>query len=117
MGKPELEHAYYDSSRLVLEDKIKITPDDSRLYSSLGLPMLAWDIKKKPLKAGEKAVEMLPISKEAYRGSYRVEDLARIYIMTGEYEKAPKRLSCFISSRKVINKSITIRSNLEAVKK
>ena len=97
MGKPELEHAYYDSSKLVLEDKIIITPDDSRLYSSLGIAYAGLGHKKEAIEAGEKAVEMLPISKEAYRGTYRVEDLARIYIMTGEYEKALKEIKLLLS--------------------
>jgi TolB-like protein/Tfp pilus assembly protein PilF len=97
MGKPELEHAYYDSSRLVLEDKIKITPDDSRLYSSLGIAYAGLGHKKEAIEAGEKAVKMLSISKEAYRGTCRVEDLARIYIMTGEYEKALKEIKLLLS--------------------
>jgi serine/threonine-protein kinase len=97
MGKPELEHACYDSSRFVLEDKIKITPDDSRLYSSLGIAYAGLGHKKEAIEAGEKAVEMLPLSKEAYRGTCRVEDLARIYVMTGEYEKAIKEIKLLLS--------------------
>ena len=34
------------------------------------------------------AVELLPMSKEAWAGAYRVEDLARIYAMVGEYDAA-----------------------------
>ena len=37
---------------------------------------------------GEKAVSLLPMSKEAYRGSCRLQDLAKIYTLVGEYEKA-----------------------------
>ena len=30
-------------------------------------------------------VELLPVTKDAWRGPYRVADLARIYVMVGEY--------------------------------
>ena len=40
---------------------------------------------------------MLPVSREVWRGSHRVEDLARIYTMVGEYDKAIPLLSEFFS--------------------
>ncbi len=39
MNKPELEHAYYDSTRILLEKKIIDFPEDQRLYSSLGIAL------------------------------------------------------------------------------
>ncbi len=42
-------------------------------------------------------VELLPMSKEAWRGAYRVEDLARIYVMTGEYDAAIDQLEFLLS--------------------
>ena len=43
------------------------------------------------------AVELLPVSKEAMRGPYRVEDLARIYVMVGEYDAAIDQLEYLLS--------------------
>jgi hypothetical protein len=37
------------------------------------------------------------MSKEAWRGAYRVEDLARIYVMTGEYDAAVDQLEFLLS--------------------
>ena len=42
-------------------------------------------------------VALLPVSKEAMRGLYRVEDLARIYVMVGEYDKAIDQLEFLLS--------------------
>jgi TolB-like protein/Tfp pilus assembly protein PilF len=96
-NNPDMEHAYYDSSRIMLENRILRTPDDSRLYSSLGIAYAGLGRKKEAIEAGEKAVELLPISKEAWSGTDRMEDLARIYVMTREYEKAVERIELLLS--------------------
>jgi hypothetical protein len=42
-------------------------------------------------------VELLPISKDAWRGQYRVEDLARIYVMVGKYDLTIEKLEYLLS--------------------
>ncbi len=37
------------------------------------------------------------MSKEAYRGAYRVEDLARVYAMVGEYDAAIDQLESLLA--------------------
>ena len=49
------------------------------------------------IKAGEKGVELLPVSKEAWAGTYRVMDLAQIYAMTGEYDAAIDQIEYLLS--------------------
>ena len=39
----------------------------------------------------------MPVSKEAMRGVHRVEDLARIYVMVGEYDAAIDQLEFLLS--------------------
>ena len=39
----------------------------------------------------------MPISRDAWRGSYRVADLARIYVMVGEYDAAIEQLDLLLS--------------------
>ena len=97
MDNPELAYAYYDSSRIMLEDMLTVAPDDSRLYSSLGLAYAGLGRKKEAIDAGEKAVELLPVNKDAYRGTFRMEDLAQIYVMVGEYEEALTRIDTLLS--------------------
>jgi tetratricopeptide (TPR) repeat protein len=64
INKPELEHAYYDSARLMLEKMIISFPEDPRLYSSLGITYAGLGFDKEAISANEKAVKMLPVSKE-----------------------------------------------------
>ena len=97
MNKHEQEHAYYDSTRKFLEKRILDSPEDQRLYSSLGIAFAGLDLDEEAIKAGEKAVKLLPVSKEAYRGPFLVEDLALIYVMVGKYDEAIKQIKYLLS--------------------
>ena len=44
------------------------------------------------MRQGKLAVEKLPISKDAYQGAYIQHQLARIYILVGEPDKALDQL-------------------------
>jgi len=92
MNKPELERAYYDSTRKFLEKRIIDFPEDQRLYSSLGIAYAGLGLNDKAISAGEKAIKLLPVSKEAFRGIFLVEDLALIYVMVGKYDEAIKQI-------------------------
>jgi len=97
LDQPQLAHFYYDSARIVLEDSLNNWSNDSRFHSALGITYAGLGRKADAIREGELAVELLPISKEAYRGTYRVEDLARIYVMLGEYEVAIDKLEFLLS--------------------
>jgi TolB-like protein len=97
MNKPESEHAYYDSARIFLEKRIIDFPDDQRLYSSLGIAYAGLGLDDKAISSGEKAVKLLPVSKEAWKGVYLVEDLALIYVMVGKYDDAIKQIKYLLS--------------------
>ena len=92
MGRLDLARNYYDSARIALEAGLDENPEDPRLYSALGKVYAGMGMKEKAIESGKKGVELMPIEKEAYRGIFRVEDLARIYVMTGEYQEAIKQL-------------------------
>jgi tetratricopeptide (TPR) repeat protein len=97
MGNQQLERAYYDSARSVLETQIQQQPDDSRYRSALGIAYAGLGRKDDAIREGELAVELLPMTREAFRGAYRAEDLARIYAMVGEYDAAVDQLEHLLS--------------------
>jgi tetratricopeptide (TPR) repeat protein len=97
MNKPELEHAYYDSARIFLKKRIIDFPGDQRLYSSLGIAYAGLGLNEKAISEGEKAVKLLPVSKEAYKGPFLIEDLAQIYVMAGKYDEAIKQIKYLLS--------------------
>jgi serine/threonine protein kinase/TolB-like protein/Flp pilus assembly protein TadD len=97
MGKQSLERASYDSARAVLEKRVKEQPDDGRFHSALGIAYAGLGRKEDAVREGKLGVELLPIPKEAWRGTYRVRDLARIYTMVGEQSAALDLLEDLLS--------------------
>jgi serine/threonine-protein kinase len=93
----QLEQAYHDSTRSIVETRIRERPDDERYRSALGIAYAGLGRKEEAIREGELAVELLPMSKEAFRGAYRVEDLARIYTMVGEYDAAIDQLEILLA--------------------
>jgi tetratricopeptide (TPR) repeat protein len=97
MGNRQSERAYYDSARSVLETRIQEQPDDDRYRSALGIAYAGLSRTEEAIREGESAVELLPMSEEAWRGALRVEDLARIYTMVGEYDTAIDQLETLLA--------------------
>lgn len=88
---------HYDLSRRQIEEKLQEYPEDSRLYSSLGICYAGLNQKEKAIQSGKKAVEILPLEKEAWRGYNRLLELAQIYVMTEEYDLAFEQLEILLS--------------------
>jgi serine/threonine-protein kinase len=97
MNMPGKAYKYYDSARITLESRILKNPEDPRLYSAIGIAYAGLGLKEKAIEAGERAVELMPINKDAWRGVYRVEGLARIYVMVGEYDAALEQIKLLLS--------------------
>jgi serine/threonine protein kinase/Tfp pilus assembly protein PilF len=96
-GQKELKRQYYESARDILESKIKEDPDDARLHSSLGIVYGGLDRKEDAIQEGKHAVELLPAKKDALRHKDRLIDLAKIYAMVGEYDKAIDKIEYLLS--------------------
>ena len=97
MNKEELAKKCYDEARSILEAKIKEQPEDERLHSSLGVAYAGIGHKEDAIREGKLGVEMLPVSKEAWRGARRVEDIAKIYVMVGDLDAGVDQLEFLLS--------------------
>jgi tetratricopeptide (TPR) repeat protein len=97
MGNQQAEQAAYDSARNILDSKTQELPEDARFHSSLGIAYAGLGRKQDAIREGKLAVELLPVTKEAWKGLYRVEDLAKIYVMVGEYDLAIEQLKYLLS--------------------
>ena len=97
MNQPDLERTHYESARVMLESRIEAQSEDARFHSALGIAYAGLGRKGEALREGELAVELLPVSKDAYQGAYRAIDLARIYAMVGETDDAIDRLEYLLS--------------------
>jgi len=97
MKRNVLAKNYYDDARRILETKIQQYSEDARFHSSLGIANAGLDRKEDAIREGKRGVELYPVTKDAWRGLYRVKDLARIYVMVGEFDAAIDQLEFLLS--------------------
>jgi TolB-like protein/Flp pilus assembly protein TadD len=83
---------YADSARLGIEETLKATPDDPQRRAFLGLALAYLGREAEAIKEGERAVALAPASRDGYIGPYLQHLLARIYVLTGEQDKAIDQL-------------------------
>jgi tetratricopeptide (TPR) repeat protein len=84
--------AYGDSARAALEQQLKATPEDGGRHALLGVALAYMGRKADAISEGERGVALLPVSKDAFGGAYNLHQLARIYLLVGEPEKALDQL-------------------------
>jgi eukaryotic-like serine/threonine-protein kinase len=71
-----------------LQKELKKHPQDSRMHSALGLSYAGLGEKENAIREGKRGLELMPVSKEAWRGTYRLLDLAQIYTIVGKQDLA-----------------------------
>jgi eukaryotic-like serine/threonine-protein kinase len=84
--------AYADSALAGFDARLAGAPDDAQSYVFRGLALAYLGRKAEAIAAGERGLALLPIEKDTYTGPYLQHQLVRIYVETGEYEKALDRL-------------------------
>ena len=97
LNQPKEEQAYYDSTQSLLEIKVQEQPEDARFHSALGIAFAGLGRKEEAIRAGKRSVDLMPISKDAWRGLFRVANLAHIYVMVGEHDAALDQIESLLS--------------------
>jgi TolB-like protein/Flp pilus assembly protein TadD len=93
----DLAKKYYDKVLEIVKAKIQQEPDDARLHSALGIAYAGLGRRQEAIREGRLAADLLPIGKDAMRGTYRVGDLARIYVMVGDFDLAVDQIAFLLS--------------------
>jgi len=92
--------AYYDSARIVYENKIKLFYDDYLQHSQVGIAYAGLGMKEKSILEGKEAVDLLPLSKDAKNNPLLRKWLAQIYTMVGEKDAAIDELKDLLLLKK-----------------
>ena len=87
-GENQKAQVEYEKAVKIMEEKIQEYPDDFRMFNALGMAYAGLGMKDEAMEAGEKAVELLPLSKDALMGLDAMMGLTRIYAKLGEDNKA-----------------------------
>ena len=89
---------FYEEARIFLEAEILKDPNDSLRHSALGITYAGLGRKEEAIREGQLAVELLPVTKDAWVGLWRLEDLARIYVMIGEFDAAIDQIQYLVQN-------------------
>ncbi len=79
---------YAEIARADFVKQLEAVPQDAQVHAVLGLSLAYLGRKAEAIREAERAVELLPNSRDAHLGPYIQHELVRVYILTGEYEKA-----------------------------
>jgi tetratricopeptide (TPR) repeat protein len=94
-GQGDMERARraFETARGLVEADPRQCLDDAKTNSMLGLIDAALARKEAALREGRRAVELLPVSKDAYDGPVVATNLAVIYAQVGERDLALQQLA------------------------
>ena len=91
-GRHALARAHYDSARVVAARAVQSNPGDANAHSALAIAYAGLGMKREAEAEARDAIALLPLSVDAWRGLYRLEDLARVHAMLGDVGAAVVQL-------------------------
>jgi serine/threonine-protein kinase len=98
LGKPEKAAAAYEAARRSLEDAVAASPDDPRLHSSLGIVYAKQERSAEAVREGVRATELLTRSMDGFYYVSYVADLAHIYTILGDNDRALEQLEYLLAN-------------------
>jgi TolB-like protein/tetratricopeptide (TPR) repeat protein len=97
------QHVYAEKARATFEQELRDTPDNSQLHTLLGLSIAYLGRRDEAIREGLRGTELAPLAKDLNAGPYNQVQLARIYTLVGEPDKAMDvletvlKIPCFAS--------------------
>ena len=91
-GDERLARVAADSARAALERQTAAAPDDPQSHALLGVALAYLGRRPEATRKGKRGRDLLPISRDAEDGPYQQHQLARIYVLLGEPERALDQL-------------------------
>ena len=97
MNRNELKKSYAERARRDLDQAVSENPEDTRLIAALGLAYAYLGQNEEAVSEGLRAVNLYPISRDAFEGPHYIFNLAKIYVLVGESVKAIEQLEILLS--------------------
>ena len=87
-GDSALARVWGDTAAREFSAQVRANPDDAQRHAFYGLSLAYAGRRAEAIAEGERGVALLPVERDAVNGPYQTHLLARIYLLTGEHEKA-----------------------------
>ena len=102
-GDTEAARAAFGKVRVILEQRLAITPEHARTLAVLAQVDAGLGDKEKALREAQHAVELMPVEKDFYDGVLVLEGLTQVYTWTGERDRAIELLEKIAAMPSYIN--------------
>ena len=86
-----------EKARRILEEALAGSPEDSRYHASLGLAYAYLGRGEEAVREGQRAIELYPMSRNAFEAPRGYWNLAAICTVSGEYKEAVRQLENLMS--------------------
>lgn len=96
-GDTQAAQDWFEQARRILEERLKIKPDEPRTLAVLAQVDAGLGRKALALRESERAVELMPIEKDAYDAPLVLQGLAQVCVWTGEKDRAIELLKRLVS--------------------
>jgi len=106
----ERQQVHADSARTALEEAVRAQPENPARHAALGLAYAYLNEREKALEEGGRAVELLPVTKDAFVGTGYLLNLTALYALVGEHESAIDQLDDLLSNPSEIS-VLSVRLN------
>jgi TolB-like protein/tRNA A-37 threonylcarbamoyl transferase component Bud32/Flp pilus assembly protein TadD len=97
-GQPQLENSFYETAVKMTMAKIRQRPEEANYHSALGIAYAGLGRKQDAIREGKAGVDLARAKKDALNGFARMEELARICAMVGEYDEAIRLIEDLMST-------------------
>ncbi len=97
MGRPEAAARSYEAAMAELNGRRRLTPDDFQVEAAMALASIGLGRPTEAIHHAERAVELLPVSKDATQGPLYLYLLAQIQAQAGLHDAAFKTLDVMFS--------------------
>jgi len=87
-GRAEEVGDQFGKAVKILEADVAKRPEDARLHTSLGVAYAGLARYDEAIRSGQRGVELMPIAKDTFVGTWLLQDLGWIYVMAGEHAAA-----------------------------
>jgi serine/threonine-protein kinase len=96
LGQPKSAQIHYQAARQTLESAVKERPKDYNVRASLGIAYAGLGQRQDAIREGKLGVELLG-GRRGPQLSYRTKDMAQIYLMIGDQDRAIDELEHLLS--------------------
>jgi tetratricopeptide (TPR) repeat protein len=80
--------AQWQKTRAILEQRLAVKPEHARTLGVLAMVDANLGQKDLALREGQHAMELMPMSRDVYEATIILENVAQVYVWSGERDKA-----------------------------